>query len=182
MINFLISHNNTNSQSTEQLCDEKKENHQTRGYHLIEHHILKDIFITLVWQTVKRIYFNILEVEGLVPWRQPIALFLPKLFLNWSLPVPIDFVTWYVFTVDHPDITITDWQRVFTRDVWLCPKINMWCMNFIERQGMVRFEVFPIQCMMHEILLKIHWMPEFFFTKKIVGGKSVVSYSPVFFY
>ena len=53
-------------------------------------------------------------------------------------------------------------------------------MNFIERQGMVRFEVFPIQCMMHEILLKIHWMPEFFFTKKIVGGKSVVSYSLVF--
>ena len=47
---------------------------------------------------------------------------------------------------------------------------------------MVRFEVFPIQCMMDEILLKIQWMPEFFFTKKIVGGKSVVSYSPVFFY
>ena len=61
----------------------------------------------------------------------------------------------------------------FTRDVWLHPKINMWCMNFIERQGMVRFEVFPVQCMMHEILLKIHWMPEFFFTKKIVGGKIV---------
>ena len=55
-------------------------------------------------------------------------------------------------------------------------------MNFIERQGMVRFEAFPNQCMMHEILLKIHWMPEFFFTKKIVGGKSVVSYSPVFFH
>ena len=55
-------------------------------------------------------------------------------------------------------------------------------MNFIERQGMVRFEVFPIQCMMHEILLKIHWMPEFFFTKKMVGGKSVVSYLTVFFY
>ena len=54
--------------------------------------------------------------------------------------------------------------------------------EFIERQGMVRFEAFPIQYMMHEILLKIHWMPEFFFTKKIVGGKSVVSYSPVFFH
>ena len=40
------------------------------------------------------------------------VLFLPELFLNWSLPVPIDFVTWYVFTVDHPNITITDWQRV----------------------------------------------------------------------
>ena len=112
MINFLISRNNTNSQSTEQQCDEKKENHQTRGYHLIEHHILKDIFITLVWQTVKRIDFNILEVKGLVPLRQPMVLFLPKLFLNWSLPVPIDFVTWYMFTVDHPDITTTDWQRV----------------------------------------------------------------------
>ena len=53
-------------------------------------------------------------------------------------------------------------------------------MNFIERQGMVRFEASPIQCMMHEILLKIHWVPEFFFIKKNVGGKSVVSYSPVF--
>ena len=112
VINFLTSHNNTNSQSTEQQCDEKKENHQTRGYHLIEHHILKDIFMTLVWQTVKRIDFNILEVKGLVPLRQPMVLFLPELFLNWSLLVPIDFVTWYVFTVDHPDITITDWQRV----------------------------------------------------------------------
>ena len=108
---FLISCN-TNSQSTEQQCDEKKEYHQTRGYHLIEHHILKDIFMTLVWQTVKRIDFNILEVKGLVPLRQPMVLFLPELFLNWSLLVPIDFVTWYVFTVDHPDITITDWQRV----------------------------------------------------------------------
>ena len=140
VINFLISRNNTNSQSTEQQCDEKKENHQTRGYHLIEHHILKDIFITHVWQTVKRIDFNILEVKGLVPLRQPMVLFLPELFLNWSLLVPIDFVTWYVFTVDYPDITITDWQSMFTRDVWLCPKINMWCMNFIERQGMARFE------------------------------------------
>ena len=27
-------------------------------------------------------------------------------------------------------------------------------MNFIERQGMVRFEAFPVQCMMHEVLLK----------------------------
>ena len=61
---------------------------------------------------MKRIDFNILEVKGLVPLRQPMVLFLPKLFLNWSLLVPIDFVTWYVFTVDHPDITITDWQRV----------------------------------------------------------------------
>ena len=47
---------------------------------------------------------------------------------------------------------------------------------------MVRFEAFPVQCMMHEILLKYTGWPEFFFTKKIVGGKSVVSYSPVFFY
>ena len=151
MINFLISRNNTNSQSTEQQCDEKKENHQTRGYHLIEHHILKDIFITHVWQTVERIDFNILEVKGLVPLRQPMALFQPKLFLNWSLPVPIDFVTWYVFTVDHPDITITDWQRVLqgmhyyaqklTCDAWILLKgkvwsglkfslFNAWCMKY----------------------------------------------------
>ena len=40
------------------------------------------------------------------------VLFLPKLLLNWSLPVPIKYHIWYVFTVDHPDITITDWQRV----------------------------------------------------------------------
>ena len=59
---------------------------------------------------MKRIDFNILEVKGLVPLRQPMVLFLPELFLNWSLLVPIDFVTWYVFTVDHPDITITDWH------------------------------------------------------------------------
>ena len=47
VINFLISCNNTNSHSTEQKSNERKENHQTRGYHLIEHYILKDIFITL---------------------------------------------------------------------------------------------------------------------------------------
>ena len=41
----------------------------------------------------------------------PVVSFLPKLFLNWSLP--INFVTWYVFTVNHPDITITDWERVY---------------------------------------------------------------------
>ena len=153
MINFLISRNNTNSQSTEQQCDEKKENHQTRGYHLIEHHILKDIFMTLVWQTVKRIDFNILEVKGLVPLRQPMVLFLPKLFLNWSLLVPIDFVTWYVFTVDHPDITITDWhvmhefyQKARYGEVWSFPYSMLDAWN------------------------------------TVVGGKSVVSYSPVFFY
>ena len=47
---------------------------------------------------------------------------------------------------------------------------------------MVRFKVFHVKCMMHEILFKICRMPEFFFTKKIVGEKSVVSYSPVFSY
>ena len=35
-------------------------------------------------------------------------------------------------------------------------------------------------CMMHEVLLKIHRMPHFFFKKKIVGKTRVVSYSPVF--
>ena len=55
-------------------------------------------------------------------------------------------------------------------------------MNFIERQGMVRFKVFPVQCMTHEVLLKIHRMPDFFFKKKIVGKKRVVVYSPVFFF
>ena len=39
-------------------------------------------------------------------------------------------------------------------------------MNFIERQDMVRFKVFPVQCMMHEVLLKIHRMPDFFLKKK----------------
>ena len=52
-------------------------------------------------------------------------------------------------------------------------------MDFIERQGMVRFKVFPVQYMMHEVLSKIHWMPDFFF-KKIVGKTRVVIYSPVF--
>ena len=55
-------------------------------------------------------------------------------------------------------------------------------MNFIERQGMVRFKVFLVKCMMPEVLFKICRMPEFFFTKKTVGEKSVVSYSPVFFH
>ena len=55
-------------------------------------------------------------------------------------------------------------------------------MNFIERQGMVRFKVFLVKCMMPEVLFKICRMPEFFFTKKIVGEKGVVSYSPVFFH
>ena len=53
-------------------------------------------------------------------------------------------------------------------------------MNFTERQGMVRFKVFPVQCMMHEVLFKIHRMPDFFFKKKVVDKTRVVSYSPVF--
>ena len=55
-------------------------------------------------------------------------------------------------------------------------------MNFIERQGMMRFKVFLVKYMMPEVLFKICRMPEFFFTKKIVGEKGVVSYSPVFFH
>ena len=57
---------------------------------------------------------------------------------------------------------------------------------------MVRFKVFHVKCMMPEVLFKICRMPEvlfkicrmpeFFFTKKIVGENSVVSYSPVFFH
>ena len=125
----------------QQLFKEKKENHQTRRYHFIEHHILKDIVITLVWQTAKRTDLNILEAKGLTPFKGPMVLFLPKPFLNWSLP--INFVTWYVFTVVHPDITMTDWQR-FYRECLIKPKIYMWCMNFIERQGMVRFKVSPV--------------------------------------
>ena len=45
-------------------------------------------------------------------------------------------------------------------------------MNFIERQGMVRFEVFPVQCMMHEELFTIHRMPDFFFKKNCGQSKS----------
>ena len=73
----------------------------------------------------------------------------------------------------------TDWQRVY-KECMMKPKINMWYMNFIERQGMMRFKVFLVKCMMLEVLFKICRMPEFFFTKKIVGEKGVVSYSPVF--
>ena len=51
------------------------------------------------------------------------------------------------------------------------PKINMWCMNFIERQGMVSFKVFLVKCMMHEELFKIHRMPDFYLTKKNSGWK-----------
>ena len=32
---------------------------------------------------------------------------------------------------------------------------------------MVRFKVFPVQCMMHEVRLKIHRMPDFFYKKKL---------------
>ena len=80
LINFLISHNNIIP--VKQQFIEKKENHQTTRYPLSEHHILKDIVITLVWQTAKRIYLNILEAKGLIPLRGPMLSFLPKLFLN----------------------------------------------------------------------------------------------------
>ena len=103
---------------------------------------------------------------------------------HWSLP--IHFVAWYMYvlTVVHPDITTVstrDWQRVYKGSM-IKPKINMRCMNFIERQGMVSFKVFLVKCMMHEELFKIHRMPDFFLTKKILGGKSVVCYSPIFFH
>ena len=51
-----------------------------------------------------------------------------------------------------------------------------------RKVSMVSFKVFLVKCMMHEVLLKICRMPDFFLTKKIMGGKFVVSYSPVFFY
>ena len=50
-------------------------------------------------------------------------LFLPKLLLNWSLPVPINFVTYGMCSVEHPDRTITDWQRVYKGCV-IKPKIE----------------------------------------------------------
>ena len=104
--------------------------------------------------------------------------------MHESNTLPINIVAWYVLTVVHPDITtvsIRDWQRVYKGSM-IKPKINMWCMNFIERQGMVSFKVFLVKCMMHEVLFKICRMPDFFLTRKILGGKSVVSYSPVFLY
>ena len=52
-------------------------------------------------------------------------------------------------------------------------------MDFIERQGMVRFKVFLVQYMMHEVLFTIHRMSDFFF-KKIVGKTRLVIYLPVF--
>ena len=45
-------------------------------------------------------------------------------------------------------------------------------MNFIERQGMVRFKVFPVQYMIHEVLLKIHRMPDFLLKKNCGQNKS----------
>ena len=66
------------------------------------------------------VLLNILEAKGLFPLREPMVSFLPKLFLSWSLP--INFVTWYVFTVVHPDITIADWQRVY-KECLIKPKI-----------------------------------------------------------
>ena len=58
----------------------------------------------------------------------------------------------------------------------------MWCVNFIERQGMVRFRVFPVLCMMHDAwsTVKNTQDSSFFLQKKIVGKTRVVSYSPVF--
>ena len=37
---------------------------------------------------------------------------------------------------------------------------------------MVRFKVFPVQYMIHEVLLKIHRMPDFFFKKNCGQNKS----------
>ena len=44
-------------------------------------------------------------------------------------------------------------------------------MNFIERQGMVRFKVFPVQYTMHELPSQIHRMPDFLFLKKKLWAK-----------
>ena len=73
-------------------------------------------------------------------------------------------MAWYVLTVVHPDITtvsIRDGQGV-CKGSMIKPKINMRCMNFIERQGMVSFKVFLVKCIMHEVLFKICRMPDFF--------------------
>ena len=46
---------------------QKRESPHTRGYLLLEQHVLRDVFITLVWQTVKTVDFNILGAKGLIP-------------------------------------------------------------------------------------------------------------------
>ena len=54
----------------------------------------------------------------------------------------------------------------------------MWCMNFIERQGMVRFFLFNTWCMNY--CQKYTGCLIFYLKKKIVGKTREVSYSPVF--
>ena len=44
------------------------------------------------------------------------------------------------------------------------PKINTWCVNFTERQGEVKFEVYPFGFVTCEIMFKVQVMREFFET------------------
>ena len=90
VINFLISHNNTKSQSGSNVISEERKSSHKRIF-IDWTTCSQRYFQTLVWQTVKTVDLNILGGKGLIPLRGPMVLFSPKLFFNIS-PHPQSFL------------------------------------------------------------------------------------------
>ena len=89
VINFLISHNNTNSQSGSNVMSKERKSSHKRIF--IDWTACSQRYFHNTCVTVKTVDLNILGGKGLIPLRGPMVLFFPKLFFNIS-PHPQSFL------------------------------------------------------------------------------------------
>ena len=89
VINFLISHNNTKSQSGSNVISEERKSSHKRIF--IAWTACSQRYFHNTCVTVKTVDLNILGGKGLIPLRGPMVLFFPKLFFNIS-PHPQSFL------------------------------------------------------------------------------------------
>ena len=89
VINFLISHINTNSQSGSNVISKERKSSHKRIF--IAWTACSQRYFHNTCVTVKTVDLNILGGKGLIPLRGPMVLFFPKLFFNIS-PHPQSFL------------------------------------------------------------------------------------------
>ena len=89
VINFLISHINTNSQSGSNVISKERKSLHKRIF--IAWTACSQRYFRNTCVTVKTVDLNILGGKGLIPLRGPMVLFSPKLFFNIS-PHPQSFL------------------------------------------------------------------------------------------
>ena len=122
VINFLISHNNTNSQSGSNVISEERKSSVKRIFIDWTTYSQRYFHNTCVTDS-KESWFKYLRSKRTYPFKGAHGVVFPKTILqhllspctkfleydynnawlkHWSLP--INFVAWYVLTVVHPDI------------------------------------------------------------------------------